>query len=670
MSTINLRSIEKKIVAGETLNTDERVHLTKKTQDFYNEHPDVKFSHPRWKVFLSWVAGYQNYGYSKRRGTMVPLDNPTGKRRLVFNRLKVFVRKMLSKLSTNVHQAGVVPNTSDNNDEDAAKLGDQVCSGIYNKLKFKQLLRDLKLWLIIINRAYIRVFWNEEDHGILGYQNKELIDPETKEVVLNEETQEAERTDEIEEITEEGDIGVEVVSPFRCRSDSLYSDRKKWRWFVYADEVDAEALEEEYELEEGSLKDVSNQLETPDMEMAEGGQIVISPDKKDDVRGRTVWKYYLWTPKIFAFVAGEKILKSGINKYKEIPFFEFEETLVPHQDAERKLTYNDSLVRTALPAQRDFNRMMSTISEAMQKLAKPKIMLPLNSVLTRKAWTTDFASFIDVNTAMGKPEQLKLDPLPPFVQVYKTELEREMEHMWGIHEGNFGQLPKRASHASGTLVNILLEQDDETLVPMLQMIDDNLGDVWSFILRMVQDNYDASRLLKFVGEDGRESVRAFSGADLKGNTDVQVSSQTGLPRSRALRTEFIVNLQKEGYLTHKQALQLMQLGNTQKMFREQFVHENRAKRENALIERNSEIDPKEAARWVYELEDHIIHLPIHVAERVSIKYEQWTDNQRTALDAHIKVTIEIVKTNMIAQAKAMQGGQGQAPETTTQEVSQ
>ena len=111
---ISIRSIEKKIVAGETLNADEKVHLTKKTEDFYNQHPDVRFSHPRWKVMLSWVAGYQNHGYSRRRGTMVPLDNPTGKRRLVFNRLKVFARKMLSKVSTNVHQAGVVPNTSDN----------------------------------------------------------------------------------------------------------------------------------------------------------------------------------------------------------------------------------------------------------------------------------------------------------------------------------------------------------------------------------------------------------------------------------------------------------------------------------------------------------------------------------------------------------------------------
>ncbi len=665
---INIRSIEKKIVANKELNQDERVHLTKKTEDFYNQHPDVKFSHPRWKMFLSWVAGYQNHGYSKRRGTMVPIDNPTGKRRLVFNRLKVFVRKMLSKLSTNIHQAGVVPNTADNDDIDAAELGDQVCAGIYKKLKFRQLLRDLKLWLIIINRAYIRVFWNEEDHGTLGYRNRPEVD-EDGEAILND-AGEPEETDEIEEITESGDIGVEVVSPFRCRSDSLHSDRKKWRWFVYADEVDAEALEEKYDLEPGSLQDVSNQLETPDMEMAEGGQIVLSPDRKDDVRGRTVWKYHLWTPKIYAFIAGGKILEKGVNKYKEIPFFEFEETIVPHQDAERKLTYNDSLVRTALPVQKDFNRTMSSISEALQKLAKPKILLPLNSVISRKSWTNDFATFIDVNTAQGKPEQMKLDPLPPFVQVYKQELEREMEHMWGIHEGNFGQLPKRASHASGTLVNILLEQDDETLVPMLQMIDDGLSGVWSFILRMVQDNYDASRLLKFVGEDGQELVRAFSGADLRGNTDVEVSSETGLPRSRALRTEFIVNLQKEGYLSHKQALQLMQLGNTQKMFKDQFVHEKRAMRENALIERNPEINPEETVKWVYPLEDHITHLPIHVATRVSVKYERWTDNQKQALDKHIEITIEIVKANMIQQAQAMTQGQAGAPETTTQEVSQ
>jgi len=60
-----------------------------------------------------------------------------------------------------------------------------------------------------------------------------------------------------------------------------------------------------------------------------------------------------------------------------------------------------------------------------------------------------------------------------------------------------------------------------------------------------------------------------------------------------------------------------------------------------------------------------------VATRVSVKYERWADNQKQALDAHIGITIEIVKANMIQQAQAMTGqGQAGAPETTTQETSQ
>ena len=159
-----------------------------------------------------------------------------------------------------------------------------------------------------------------------------------------------------------------------------------------------------------------------------------------------------------------------------------------------------------------------------------------------------------------------------------------------------------------------------------------------------------------------------------GNTDVKVTSQTGLPKSRVMRTEMIVMLQKNGYLTHKQAIEMMEFGNVEKIFSDTLQHENKAKRENRKIEKNPEIGLEEVKTWIYEFEDHLAHLRFHIMDRVSVKYEErYTDAQRQALDEHIKDTVALVIKNQQAQvaqaeAQAEQPGQAQQTETTPQEA--
>jgi len=75
------------------------------------------------------------------------------------------------------------------------------------------------------------------------------------------------------------------------------------------------------------------------------------------------------------------------------------------------------------------------------------------------------------NPHMVNPTQLKLDTTSPEAMAFKQELEREMENVSGVHEVSFGRLPERASHASGTLVNLLLEQDDSLIDPLIKEAD-------------------------------------------------------------------------------------------------------------------------------------------------------------------------------------------------------
>ncbi|KKL71339.1 hypothetical protein LCGC14_2095860, partial [marine sediment metagenome] len=196
------------------------------------------------------------------------------------------------------------------------------------------------------------MFWDADASGTLGYE-------------------------EGEEKIQEGDVNMEAVSPFNCRVDPLYFEHERWRWFEFGEEVDADALEEEYEIEKGTLKETSQTLgdaftlESYDM----SGLVSGREETKEHITGRTVVLKELWTPKIFVFSAGNKVLDYGKNPYGEIPFYPIEERLIPISNYEKGFQYNESLVKDAISIQREYNRMYSLKSIALEKASKLKVLV-------------------------------------------------------------------------------------------------------------------------------------------------------------------------------------------------------------------------------------------------------------------------------------------------------
>lgn len=626
------QDIEKVVLSGGKLNEDQIAWVKRKMHTYWDEHPDVVNRFPRWKKYIAWVAGYQLFDYNKisKKLVEVPLDR---KRKLIFNRLKPFVRVLLAKLSSDLPQISVIPNTDEDEDIEAARAGDALIKGLSLKMGFDKEVVNSKLWTIICNRAFFRVLWDREAKGSLG----KVEDPETGEMV---------------ETFEEGDVVIECVSPFNCRTDVLYHNRRKWRWFMYGEEVDATELEIQYELKRGTLMEKSNVLETAyDLELQDEQDIIIGPPDRDlNISGRTVVLKELWTPRCFFFLAGTELVEYGINEYEEIPFFDVEDRLIPIDNYERGFSYNESLIKDAIPIQRDYNRMVSLMSLALERASKLKVLTPLGSLLSKKQWTNDYGVFIDYNRNAGEPHQMKLEPFPMDVPRYKSELEREMESVMNLHESSFGRLPERASHPSGTLVNLLLEQDDAVLNPLLNSINHTIGEAWRLALRIVQSNYTSERMIRYVGDDGQPAVLMFKGSDLRDNTDVRVTSQTGLPRSRALRTEYIMRLRNEGLLTDQQGvLEMLEFGNAEKIFKDNLLHERKAYRENKMIEENPDITPEDIPDWVYKEDDDQAHKKIHLRFRLSTRYDKLNENQKNTLDFLIESHNENEKEKMFEQ---------------------
>ncbi|KKM79151.1 hypothetical protein LCGC14_1352780, partial [marine sediment metagenome] len=215
------------------------------------------------------------------------------------------------------------------------------------------------------------------------------------------------------------------------------------------------------------------------------------------------------------------------------------------------------------------------------------------------------------------------------------EVRTEFEMAFGVREASFGRLPERASHASGTLVNLLLEQDDVLLNPMLATINKALSKAWGLALRMVKDNYDLPRLIRYTGEGNQRAAMKFKGANLAGNTDVKVVSQSGLPRSRALRIEYIMKLREVGLLTDdKSTLEMLEFGQADKIFKDNLLHETTAYNENDEIKKNPEIDPEVTKGWIHPLEQKEAHVIIHSRLIFGEVFDKLRPNQQKAINVH------------------------------------
>lgn len=619
--------ITEKILSGKPLTEEDKEWVRKTIDEYWDNHPDVINRYPRWKKYIAWVAGYQLFDYNKisKKLVEVPLAR---QRKLIFNKLKPYVRTLLAKMTQEQHQPSVIPATDDEDDIEAARAGDKFIEGHGTKIDFKTTLNRAKLWCIICNQVYLRVFWNEDMEGFQGYGEVE-----------NEEGQIEEQPAMVE-----GDLDMEAISPFNCRPDPLYNDRKKWRWFLYGDEVDASEIEEEYGLKSKSIQETSNVLDTAyDLELQDEQDIIVgSPDKSDSITGRTCVLKEFWTKKIFILTAGTEVLEAKPNPYKEIPFFEAKEELIPITNYEKSFSYNESLIKDAIPLQREYNRQASIISIALDRASKLKVLTPLGALLNKKQWTNDYGVFIDYNRNMGEPHQMKLDPFPMDVPRYKADLEREMQSVMNLSPTSFGQLPERASHPSGTLVSQLIEQDDVVLNPLINSINRMIADAWGLGLRIIRDNYLEDRLIRYTGEDGSYSVMKFKGSDLRSCTDVIVTSQTGLPRARALRIEYILRMREQGLITDdKLALEMLEFGNVDKIFKDQLLHERKAHRINAIIENNPQISPdviiptEQTPGLIYEGEDHAAALKVHERLRLGTRYEKMSPEQQQTLNAVI-----------------------------------
>jgi hypothetical protein len=150
-----------------------------------------------WMTNTAYLLGFDGVFYDttlRQFRTVSKGSRSVRRSRVHVNKILPSVQNRLARLCKNPPKYDVRPNSSDQEDKDAARLGLQVLNMVWDMQKINQKRINLFMWVQQCGHAFLKVSWDAQ-------MGKPMVDPETN------------------ELDYEGDIRIDVVSPFEMFVD-------------------------------------------------------------------------------------------------------------------------------------------------------------------------------------------------------------------------------------------------------------------------------------------------------------------------------------------------------------------------------------------------------------------------------------------------------------------
>jgi hypothetical protein len=139
-----------------------------------------------------------------------------------------------------------------------------------------------------------------------------------------------------------------------------------------------------------------------------------------------------------------------------------------------------------------------------------------------------------------EPKPVEMPDMPKYVVELVEQLKEDIREISGQGETSQGKVPPGAR--SGVAIAYLQEEDDTRLGPTVQEFEECMEGVSNQILRMMAEKYDTPRTVNIYKNHGEPEVFDFVGTMLAGAMGVVIQAGSALPRSKAAKQQFILDL--------------------------------------------------------------------------------------------------------------------------------
>ena len=556
-----------------------------------------------------WVAWVKNPTSSAGFSLTMP---KTSRKRLVFNKIRPVIRNEFTKLCKEEPQAFVRPNTTEQGDVAAAKTAEAIAEYLQNAGKFNAARRSATWWSSVTGLGYLKTWYNEGLKLPATYRDGNLVDQEP------------------------GSVDFTGISPFHIFVPYLdVEDIQEQGWVCHARTYDEKVVQNAYD------KKVKSDTDSAGLGYEQRFLSAINVAQTN--RFKQVHVKEVWIRPCVDYPDGKLVVFAGQEELLSIDF-PYMHKMYPFQKICGTRSggyYPTSVIEDLIPMQKEYNLTRSQLAEARDLTSKPALTVTRGSVDVKKVKAVP-GLIIEVQPGGEAPKRLVNPDMPAYVMEELDRTTRDMDESSGQFEVTKGRTPPGIEAASA--IAYLQEENDTRLYDTIASIEEAVSDSGTQALQLVQQYWDANRIVKTISNTHLQGTLEFKGADLKNNVDYHVVSGSMAPRSAAAKQAFILEAIKMQLIPPEVGLKHLPLSDTDSMYNEIHIDANQADRENLRMARGEAIEPNE---W----DNHITHVHQHEIYMKSQDFELLPpEGQQIYIDHREKhMTIELAKN--MAQAE-------------------
>lgn len=498
-----------------------------------------------WENLATW-AGDLWAEFDVTNNRLVETRREHHKVRLPINLAQPVVRTEYAKLVKNRPIIDVLAKSNDKRDIDAAKVGDKLLNN-YAERQFQlpRVRRRALHWVLICGSGGV---FTDYDETLLG-ETEVLVDPEGNAIFDPATIKSVQRyyRDKHRKpktmVIPHGDLRITAVSPFQMIWDfsKLYIEDASWciisevfdvdevwrRWEVEVS-PSSKAIPGVMERRQLARFDLSGMMEWrhgETQQMVEVHRMFIRPGHRYFEHGAEVvfTDDELIDSTIFPFSHGEL----PVSMMGHIPFPVSQHPM--------------SVLQGTKPVVLEISKTESQMVENRNLMSNPPwIEFRQNRIEGEIQNKPGMRLEVDYLPNVPEPHPIEMPDLPQYVKDLPELLKQHVLEISGQGETSQGRVP--AGARSGVAIAYLQEEDDTKLGPTVQEYEEMIERMAGHMLWTIAQKYDAPRTITLYKRHSEPEVFDFIGTMLTGVQGVKCQAGSALPRSKAAKQQYILDL--------------------------------------------------------------------------------------------------------------------------------
>ncbi len=570
--------------------------IVKDVTDDYERRRDERLATERqWQLNVNFLNGNQ-YCEINAVGEIEEVEKYYyWQNQNVYNHIAPVMDTRIARLTRIRPSMSVRAAGSDDSDLKTAKLTTSILNSTCARLKTSAIIHDATVWSEVLGTSFYEIVWDGDKGRTVG----ELDGKEIK----------------------EGDVRVEVVSPFEIFPDCLAANSLgECKSIIHARAMHVDDVEKRYGIRlQGEDVGVFTLSESDAGIMGE----TVAHDRVVVIERfeRPSEKYP--SGRVIA-VAGDTLLYmgdlpflNGENGSRDFPF------VMQKSIAVAGKFFGISVIERLIPVQRAYNAVKNRKHEFLNRISM--------GVFTVEDGSVDVDELAEEGLSPGRVVVYRQGSRPPSLMnpgsvpidfTYEEErLTNEFILISGVSE--FSRTSNIGSNiSSGTALQLLIEQDDTRLSATAEEIRRATKEMAQHIIRLFKQFADDERIMKVAGENGKVETYYFTSGDISSD-DVVFDTENELSYTPAQKKSAVYDLLNTGLLndesgklsdrTKSKLLEILGFGSIDNVRDIDQLHINKAELENMSgFTEDIEVD---------EYDDHEIHIEEHTRFLLSAESE-------------------------------------------------